>query len=65
MQLELVDHGRGLSPEALERDAGVGIPCMRERARQLGGRLTIASGETGTTLHLLLPLHTQQLDTPV
>jgi signal transduction histidine kinase len=34
---------------------GVGIAGMRERARQLGGHLTIASGETGTTLRVVLP----------
>jgi signal transduction histidine kinase len=61
VQLELADRGRGLSPGTLDWDMtsasriGVGIAGMRERARQLGGRLTIASSETGTTLRVVLP----------
>lgn len=61
VELEIVDHGKGVPPGTLENDVssafriGVGIAGMRERARQLGGRLTIASGETGTTLHVVLP----------
>jgi signal transduction histidine kinase len=34
----------------------VGIPGMRERLRQLGGRLHIQSGSRGTTLTAILPL---------
>ncbi len=64
VELELVDYGRGLPPAASR--IGVGIAGMRERAHQLGGRLTIASGETGTTLRVVLPiLHTQQLNASV
>lgn len=55
VELEVADHGRGLPPRILE---GVGIAGMRERARQLGGRLTIGSSETGTTLHVVLPVTT-------
>jgi signal transduction histidine kinase len=60
VELEIADHGRGLSPGTLDQDVaasriGVGIAGMRERARQLGGSMTIASGETGTTLQVVLP----------
>ena len=61
VELEVADSGRGLPPGTLEWDMtsasriGVGIAGMRERARQLGGRLTIASSEIGTTLHVVLP----------
>jgi signal transduction histidine kinase len=34
----------------------VGIPGMRERVRQLGGRLHIQTGSRGTTLTAYLPL---------
>jgi len=62
IELELRDFGRGLPPGTLEGEVtsasriGVGIAGMRERARQLGGRLTIGSSETGTTLHVVLPV---------
>jgi two-component system NarL family sensor kinase len=77
VELELIDFGRGLPRGTLYWDTldwdmtsasriGVGIAGIRERARQLGGRLTIASEETGTTLHVVLPvLQSQQLDTSV
>jgi PAS domain S-box-containing protein len=53
VELELTDQGRGLPPGTLP--SGVGIAGMRERARQLGGRLTIGSSEAGATLHVVLP----------
>jgi PAS domain S-box-containing protein len=53
VELDLVDHGRGMTPGSLN---GVGIAGMRERAHQLGGRLTITSPGRGTTLHVVLPL---------
>ena len=62
VELEVADRGRGLPPGILEGEMtsasriGVGIAGMRERARQLGGHLTIGSSETGTTLHVVLPL---------
>ena len=59
--LELVDHGRGFPTKSKAEMApagriGVGIVGMRERARQLGGRLAITSDPGGTTLRLTLPL---------
>jgi two-component system NarL family sensor kinase len=54
VELELVDQGRGL-PQSAPR-MGVGIAGMRERARQLHGRLTIASAKTGATLLVVLPV---------
>jgi len=61
VELEIADQGCGLPAGILVGDVtsasriGVGIAGMRERARQLGGRLTIGSSETGTTLHVVLP----------
>jgi two-component system NarL family sensor kinase len=61
VELEIADQGRGLPPGTLDQDVasasriGVGIAGMRERARQLGGSLTITSGETGTKLQVVLP----------
>ena len=59
--LEVADEGRGISDdETAKRPAGfgalgVGIQGMRERMRQLGGRLEILSGNEGTTIRAVLP----------
>jgi PAS domain S-box-containing protein len=59
--LQIEDHGCGISPEILGPLAGartlvgVGIPGMRERVRQFGGSLEIASGGNGTTIKTILP----------
>jgi PAS domain S-box-containing protein len=63
--LQIRDNGRGipgaLSPEQPD-DAGavgVGIPGMRERLRQNGGRLEIVSNQQGTTIVATVPLHSE------
>lgn len=54
--LKIADHGSGMptngSPDSIESiaDLGVGIPGMRQRLRQLGGRLQIESTDEGTTV---------------
>lgn len=59
--LEVQDRGRGIAQPILDkinRDSpgvGVGIAGMRERMRQVGGRLEIESGSLGTTIRALLP----------
>lgn len=62
IRVEVEDRGRGIPPGILEtgreitvRGLGVGIPGMRERVRQLGGRLEIQSGSGGTTVRAILP----------
>lgn len=62
--VEIEDKGRGILPELLRIDQGesvvarlgVGVAGMRERLRQLHGRLEIASGRTGTTVRAVVPL---------
>ena len=60
--LEVIDKGKGLPADILKPDGkllkltGVGIASMRERVRQLGGDLEIASGRRGTTIRALAPL---------
>jgi len=64
--LEISDSGFGIPPatlQAIERGAatGIGLAGMRERLRQFGGSLEIASTHKGTTLRVVAPL---QADTP-
>jgi signal transduction histidine kinase len=63
VRLEIKDNGRGIGEERLNRLtddglAGVGIAGMRERARELGGRLEIQSDETGTRVIVTIPVST-------
>lgn len=59
--LEVTDEGKGMPGEYLKkqpgslRALGVGILGMRERMRQIGGRLEITSGTWGTTVRAVLP----------
>jgi PAS domain S-box-containing protein len=57
LKLEIADQGRGIPPSVLlsANGAGVGLPGMRERVRQLGGRCEIDSGNGGTTIRIVLP----------
>jgi PAS domain S-box-containing protein len=60
--LQIKDHGRGMlwqklsAPAEQVTELGVGIHGMRQRMRQLGGRLEVASTEEGTTITASLPL---------
>ena len=60
--LEVSDEGRGLAPGTLDQShpgltrLGVGIAGMRERVRQLHGRLEISSNCRGTLVKAVLPL---------
>jgi len=47
--LEVRDDGRGFDPEAVDGVGGMGLASMDERARALGGALTIASTPGGGT----------------
>jgi signal transduction histidine kinase len=60
--LRVKDEGIGIPSEILDRTSGqvrslgVGIPGMRTRLRQLGGKLTIESNGRGTTVVALVPI---------
>lgn len=61
VHLHVTDFGRGVPPDSLDlisegANLGVGIAGMRERARQLGGTLKVASGGSGTSITVILPL---------
>jgi signal transduction histidine kinase len=63
--LSVRDYGKGIRSEQIEqfnltgRGVGVGLSGMRERARELGGKLDIHSDETGTTVAVTIPLAAQ------
>jgi len=58
------DDGRGFQPAAAAPDAGlplaVGIVGMRARLEQLGGKLEIVGGASGTTVTASLPLQLER-----
>lgn len=66
VKLEVADHGRGM-PANLGRPgnhtprSGVGISGMRERVKELGGRLNISSGNKGTSVTVVIPLGERHL----
>lgn len=61
-KLEVKDHGKGIDPELLKRfedsgaGVGIGLGGMRERLRELGGRLEVESDANGTLIRALVPL---------
>ena len=65
VNLEVSDRGCGMAKEAIERGngsgtrLGVGILGMRERMTQLGGKLEIESGSSGTSVRVSLPLRSE------
>jgi signal transduction histidine kinase len=58
--LEVSDQGKGMVAMNTNGNGplkpGVGIQGMRERVRQLGGKLEIESGSQGTTVRAIFPL---------
>jgi signal transduction histidine kinase len=62
LRFEVNDDGCGIPPERLRQlqdssgNFGVGIAGMRERMRELGGRLEIRSDGKGTILSVSLPI---------
>jgi signal transduction histidine kinase len=55
------DYGKGIDSELLGRlndsgaGAGIGLAGMRERLRELGGRLEIESDTAGTLIRAVIP----------
>jgi|HubBroStandDraft_5_1064220.scaffolds.fasta_scaffold134466_2 two-component system NarL family sensor kinase len=60
--LEVADCGRGIPEEQLKRlhegaaQTGVGLAGMRERLRELNGKLEIDSSSSGTNLRAIVPV---------
>ncbi|WHZ27868.1 MAG: putative histidine-kinase [Nitrospira sp.] len=68
LRVAVTDHGKGLSPDALQRSAQpghLGLISVRERFRAMGGRVDVESRPgQGTTVTLRLPL-TKSAETKV
>lgn len=57
IHLSVEDNGVGFNPESLPRDGGMGLVSMRERARSLGGDLTVTKAPSyGTRLEAVVPI---------
>ena len=67
-KLEVKDYGKGIERELLGRfnltgaGSGIGLAGMRERMRELGGRLEIESGNSGTLIRAVIPASAMRLD---
>lgn len=56
VSLEVRDNGEGLPDDfSLSRSSGVGLAGMRERMRELGGTLEVASSDYGVSVKCSLP----------
>ena len=53
-ELIVRDYGRGIG-EDWPASNGIGIPAMRERARQLGGRVEITRATPGAMVRVVIP----------
>jgi PAS domain S-box-containing protein len=62
LMLEIKDNGCGMQPELVSRfcttgaGMGIGLTSIRERVRQLGGRLKLESNSNGTLLRVTIPI---------
>ena len=61
-RLQVKDYGKGIDPELLKRfkasgaGVGIGLAGMRERLRELGGRLEVESDASGTLTRAVVPI---------
>jgi PAS domain S-box-containing protein len=59
LKLRIADNGVGLpvTQDDSFPELGVGIPGMRSRVRQFGGKLSLTGSRQGTTVRASIPLH--------
>jgi signal transduction histidine kinase len=68
--LEIKDDGRGMQPEVVSRfcatgaGMGIGLTSIRERVRELGGRLKLESNANGTLLRVTIPITSNAATAP-
>ncbi|MDF2937238.1 MAG: hypothetical protein K0Q90_2611 [Paenibacillaceae bacterium] len=57
LQIEMTDNGRGFNPADIGKDAGhYGLLGIQERARLMGGDMTVSSTGKGTAMTVTIPL---------
>jgi PAS domain S-box-containing protein len=66
IQLQVSDQGQGINREIQDKfltgkSSGVGLRGMRERIRQLGGRMQIQSSGNGTSVIVVLPILAKEI----
>ena len=66
IQLQVSDQGQGINREIQDKflagkSSGVGLRGMRERIRQLGGRMQIQSSGNGTSVIVVLPIVAKEI----
>lgn len=59
LELVIEDNGRGFSLSEVAESGRNGLPNMRARLAEVGGKLDIQSDADGTTVHIQLPLGTE------
>ena len=65
LTLTIRDNGRGITKAELSSVESIGLLGMTERARLLGGRMTIAGAPgRGTTVTVTVPMSTKRHYTP-
>ncbi|GAC1616128.1 MAG: hypothetical protein PVS2B2_13470 [Candidatus Acidiferrum sp.] len=66
VHLQVADEGTGMSPEKLlavqTQGSGVGVQGMRERVRQVGGRMEVRSNGRGTRIVFRFPAKKPQIN---
>jgi PAS domain S-box-containing protein len=64
IHLTIRDLGKGFDVETVKQGKGLGLTSMRERVRLVTGTIAIESKPTGgTTIHVRVPLESQQVST--
>jgi signal transduction histidine kinase len=61
LSVEVIDNGRGLTPDDLAKARSFGIRGLRERAGTVGGWVDLSSDAGGTTLILSVPVESRDV----
>ena len=57
VELEVADNGKGFEPNRVENQGGLGLVSLGQRAKRLGGTLSIASAPgAGTAVKVRIPI---------